>query len=166
MHMKLVWGLLIGSLVMLLTACGSSPKVDDSDEFGLDEYSDEYTDDFDTGADNKIRHAIGNPAVKDLWEEAEMARLQGDFDAAVVKLERALQIESQDAVIWSRLAEVRLQQGDSAQAENLAAKSNAMSIDNPLLNYRNWLIISHARKLRGDDIGSQEAEYTANSFRP
>ena len=41
-----------------------------------------------------------------------------------------------------------------------------MSLDNPLLNYRNWLIISRARKLTGNDVGAQEAEYTAQSFKP
>jgi hypothetical protein len=34
------------------------------------------------------------------------------------------------------------------------------------LNYRNWLIIAQARRNVGNDVGAQEAEYTANSFRP
>ncbi len=129
-------------------------------------YDEEAQDYVESGDNSKITLATGNPAVKDLWAQAEQARRAGDYDNAALTLERILRIVPDDAVIWSRLAEVRLLQNNSSQAENLAAKSNSMSLDNPLLNYRNWLIIARARKLAGNDVGAQEAEYTANSFRP
>jgi predicted Zn-dependent protease len=127
---------------------------------------DQQTQDYVESGDDTITLSTGNPAVKDLWAQAEEARQAGDYDNAALTLERILRIVPDDAVIWSRLAEVRLLQGNSSQAENLAAKSNSMSLDNTLLNYRNWLIIARARKLAGNDVGAQEAEYTANSFRP
>ena len=154
--------LLICGIVLLFSGCASSPTYEQSD----------YDSDYYTGYSgdqaedpNKIKHKIGNKAVKDLWDQAEAARNAGDYDTAILLLERALRIVPNDAVMWSRLAEVHLRQGNANQAENLAAKSNAMTVDNPTLNYRNWLIISRARSLRGDDIGAQEAEYTAGSFR-
>jgi predicted Zn-dependent protease len=144
----------------LLAGCSlfGSPTAD------YDEAAQDYVES--GGDDNKITLTTGNPAVKDLWAQAEEARRAGDYDNAALTLERILRIVPDDAVIWSRLAEVRLLQNNSSQAENLAAKSNSMSLDNPLLNYRNWLIIARARKLAGNDVGAQEAEYTANSFRP
>ena len=161
MYRSLSRRLLIGGLVLLLAACSTTP-VYESDDNGFDPYtSSEPEQD-----PNKITHIIANPAVKDLWDQEEVARAAGDYETAALLLERALRIEPNDAVMWSRLAEVNLSQGNSQQAENLAAKSNAMTVDNATLNYRNWLIIARARSMRGDDIGAQEAEYTAGSFRP
>lgn len=153
-------GLLAGGIALLFAACSSTPKYDSSD------YGFEPDSQYGVTDPNKIKHLIANPAVKDLWDQAEAARRVGDYDTAELQLERALRIAPDDAVMWSRLAEVHLSKGNSNQAENLAAKSNAMTMSNPTLNYRNWLIIAKARTLRGDDIGAQEAEYTASSFRP
>lgn len=160
MRMTLSRILLAGSIALLFSACSSTPKYESSD------YGIESDPQYGVTDPNKIRHLIANPAVKDLWDQAEAARIAGDYDTAELKLERALRIAPEDAVMWSRLAEVHLSKGNSNQAENLAAKSNAMTMDKPTLYYRNWLIIAKARSLRGDDIGAQEAEYTASSFRP
>lgn len=164
MYRSLSRGLLISGFALLFAACSTTP-VYESDEYEFDPYTAEPGDG-DVQESDKIRHVIANPAVKDLWDRAETARATGDYDTAALLLERALRIAPNDAVMWSRLAEVHLSQGNSQQAENLAAKSNAMTVDNATLNYRNWLIIARARSLRGDDIGAQEAEYTAGSFRP
>jgi hypothetical protein len=147
----------------LLAGCGlmGGPTTTDHDEQTSGQ---DYVDSGVAGS--KITLATGNPAVRDLWAQAEQARKAGDYDNAALTLERILRIAPDDAVIWSRLSEIRLMQGNTGQAENLAAKSNSMSLDNPLLNYRNWLIIARARKQAGNDVGAQEAEYTANSFRP
>lgn len=162
MYRSLSRGLLIGGFALLFAACSTTPvyEPDDFDPYTSTEPGGEVQD------PNKIRHVIANPAVKDLWDQAEAARAAGDYETAALLLERALRIAPNDAVMWSRLAEVNLSQGNSQQAENLAAKSNAMTVDNATLNYRNWLIIARARSMRGDDIGAQEAEYTAGSFRP
>jgi hypothetical protein len=162
MHMQWLRLVICSSVVAaVLAGCSWAPTSDYSEE----DLGQDSVDSSGAGSD-KITLSTGNPAVKDLWAQAEQARMAGDYDNAALTLERILRIAPDDAVIWSRLAEIRLLQGNSGQAENLAAKSNAMSLDNPLLNYRNWLIISRARKLTGNDVGAQEAEYTAQSFKP
>jgi tetratricopeptide (TPR) repeat protein len=173
MYKSLARGLLIGGIALLFTAC-SLPLLDSDSDGQFEPYetagtTQNSTQDTvqDTVQDSsRITHVIANPAVKDLWDQSEAARKAGDYDTAALLLERALRIAPDDAVMWSRLAEIHLAQGNSQQAENLAAKSNAMTVDNGTLNYRNWLIIARARSMRGDDIGAQEAEYTAGSFRP
>ena len=155
--------LLVCMVVFMFGGCVMTPEYDEQSDYDFDSYSG-YAEE-QTADPNKIKHRIGNKAVKDLWDSAEAARNAGDYETAILLLERALRIVPNDAVMWSRLAEIHLRQGNSNQAENLAAKSNAMTVDNPTLNYRNWLIISRARSQRGDDIGAQEAEYTAASFR-
>ena len=164
MYKSLSRALLVGAVALLFTACTSLPLLDSDYEYDPYETTEPAQDSVQDP--NRIRHVVANPAVKDLWDQAEAARAAGDYDTAALLLERALRIEPNDAVMWSRLAEIHLFQGNSQQAENMAAKSNAMTVDNATLNYRNWLIIARARSLRGDDIGAQEAEYTAGSFRP
>jgi predicted Zn-dependent protease len=159
MRMQWLKTVLCSSVVAtVLAGCGLAPTTDHTTQAPAKDYVE--------SGDSKITLTTGNPAVRDLWAQAEQARKAGDYDNAALTLERILRISPDDAVIWSRLAEIRLLQGNSGQAENLAAKSNSMSLDNSLLNYRNWLIIARARRLAGNDVGAQEAEYTANSFRP
>lgn len=119
----------------------------------------------DNTANNKIRHVIGNPAILSLWQKSKQAQEAGDLSTAVLQIERALRIEGDDAVLWSRLAELNLKQGNANQAQELAKKSNSLSITDNVLVYRNWLIIADARRLLGDLNGAEEAEYTAGTFR-
>lgn len=112
-----------------------------------------------------VEHNVDNRAVAILWEKAEEARRQGQFEQAVTSLERAVRLAPEDPVLWSRLAEVRLRQKDFAVAENLAAKSNALAGGHRLLRYRNWLIIAEARRRRGDEPGAEKARAEAERLR-
>lgn len=99
-----------------------------------------------------------NPAVKSLVDQAGMHTSSGDYEQASASLERALRIEPRNAVLWQQLALVRIEQELFVQAENLAAKSNALVGDNRRLRKKNWLIIADARSRRGDIQGAQAAQ--------
>lgn len=116
-------------------------------------------------ADAAVEHRVDNRAVALLWARAEQARREDRLDDAVTALERALRLEPEDAVLWSRLAELRLRQADHAGAESLAAKSNALAGEQRMLRYRNWLIITEARRRRGDEAGAREARARADALR-
>jgi Tfp pilus assembly protein PilF len=85
----------------------------------------------------------------------------GDYVGAAATLERALRIEPGEAYLWNRLARVRMEQGQYAQAGNLAARSNALAGDRPQLKQSNWSIIAAARRVGGDVAGAVEAEQRA-----
>ncbi|MEW6764501.1 MAG: tetratricopeptide repeat protein [Pseudomonadota bacterium] len=87
----------------------------------------------------------GGPAAMALAKRADQQIKSNDLMAAAATLERALRIEPNNASLWSRLAEVRLRQGDKAQAEQLALKSNGLAGGNAVLKARNEQIISQAR---------------------
>lgn len=87
----------------------------------------------------------GGPAVMALTKRAEEDMRAGDLSGAAATLERALRIEPNNAGLWSRLAEVRLRQGDKAQAEQLALKSSGLAAGNAALKARNDQIIAQAR---------------------
>jgi predicted Zn-dependent protease len=104
------------------------------------------------------------PAVIALLDRAEHQANAGDLDAAAVTLERALRIDSRNPVLWHHLASIRLAEGEPAQAEQLAAKSNSLAPGNPALQIRNWQLIADARRSRGDTTGARAAEQRARAI--
>jgi predicted Zn-dependent protease len=98
-----------------------------------------------------------NAAVLALLDQAQTQRSAGQMEAAGASLERALRIEPRNPVLWQELARVRLDQGQYRQAENLAAKSNALAGDDKSLRPENWRIIGQARSLLGDVQGAKAA---------
>jgi hypothetical protein len=93
--------------------------------------------------------------------QADQQRQAGDYAGAAATLERALRIQPQDALLWNRLARVRMEQGLHSQAANLAAKSNVYAGDQAGLRQDNWSIIATARRQAGDAAGAEEAERKA-----
>ena len=69
----------------------------------------------------------------------------GRLPAAAASLERALRIEPRNPRLWQQLARVRLQQGDFAQAESLAARSNSFAGGDNVLRAENQRIVEEAR---------------------
>ncbi|WP_181919243.1 tetratricopeptide repeat protein [Alkalilimnicola ehrlichii] len=104
-------------------------------------------------------------AAAELVRQAEEASAQGRHDEAASLLERALRIEPQHPVLWQNLAVVRYRQGDYAQAEQLAMRSNRLSGDYPALQLTNWRLIAVSRELRGDTQGAAAAAEQVQQLR-
>ncbi len=97
-------------------------------------------------------------AVQALIARADGQARAGDYTNAAATLERALRIDSKEAMLWNKLAHVRYQQARHQVAEELAAKSNALTHDADFdLRRDNWLLISKARSASGDRSGAGEA---------
>lgn len=97
-------------------------------------------------------------AVKRLLETAGDQRRISNWQGAASSLERALRIEPRNAVLWSRLAQIRYDQQEYNKAVQLAAKSNTLSGGNTDLLRENWVLMANAY----DAIGDTES---ANRFR-
>lgn len=97
------------------------------------------------------------PPVLALLDEAEGSRQSGQLDAAAAALERAIRIQPRNALLWHRLAAVRLQQQQPGLAEDLAKKSLILAGGDAALTKQNWTLIAEARRLRGDTAGADEA---------
>lgn len=98
-----------------------------------------------------------------------VAQARTDFDAArypsaSAQLERALRIEPRNPWLWHELAQVRLRQGDYAQAEGLAARSNGYARDQRPLQQANWRLIAEARARAGDNAGAAAARAKAEAL--
>jgi Tfp pilus assembly protein PilF len=96
-------------------------------------------------------------AVAGLMETARADAAAGNLANAAASLERALRIEPRNPRLWQELARVRLKQGQFAQAENVAARSNSWAGDDKALRAENWRLIAEARRARGDAEGAQAA---------
>ncbi len=100
-------------------------------------------------------------AVTALLTEAKVYFEEGQHEQAAAKLERALRIDPRNPVLWHNLAGVRLQQDDWGRAASLAAKSNALAVENKWLRVRNWIIIALACEGMNDTSCGLEARKRA-----
>jgi Tfp pilus assembly protein PilF len=104
------------------------------------------------------------PAVIALLQQAEQQANAGDLESAAASLERAIRIDPRNPVLWYHLATLRLSQGEPAQAEQLANKSNSLAAGNHAQQSRNWLLIAQARRQLNDRSGAAAAEQRAREL--
>ena len=86
-----------------------------------------------------------NLAIAGLLDGARADAAAGRLANAAASLERALRIEPKNPRLWHQLALVRLRQGDYAQAESLAARSNTWAASDAELKAANDRVIEEAR---------------------
>ncbi|MES1940641.1 TPR repeat-containing protein [Salinisphaera sp. T5B8] len=106
-----------------------------------------------------------SPAVLSLLGRADTLARNGNMDMAAATLERALDLEPRNPFVYQRLAAVKLAQGQGAQAEAMARKSNSVAGDNPFVRADNWRLIAEARRADGDRSGADEAIQRASNYR-
>lgn len=105
-----------------------------------------------------------NPAVLGLLEQARADSAENKLQSAVAGIERALRIEPRNPWLWQELATLHLAQGDHAQAESLAARSNSWAGSDAVLRAANWRLIAAARNARGDADGARAASARASEL--
>jgi len=114
--------------------------------------------------DGSVRVDTDDERLAEHWEAAERARRDGDDAEALEALYQGLDIDPRNSLFWSRAAEIQLDNNEPAQAENFAAKSNVFAGENTALLHRNWLIIEHARDMRGDLLGVRSAHRKVQQY--
>jgi len=106
----------------------------------------------------------GNRAVIALLDQAQLHNEAGQREAAGASLERALRIEPRNPWLWHELAQLRLTQGQYAQAISLARKSTSFAIQDRRLKALNWRLIGDARVAQGDTSAAEQAFKTASEL--
>ena len=96
-----------------------------------------------------------------LLTTAQQQQTGGDFNGAASSVERAQRFAPREPQVLYRLAEVRLAQGDAAQAEQLAQRGLSYSNGRPTLQAGLWDLIARARTKQGNTAGAQEAQRRA-----
>ncbi|MEI6414993.1 MAG: tetratricopeptide repeat protein [Pseudomonadota bacterium] len=90
--------------------------------------------------------------VAQLIAESERLHKEGNPTRAAASLERALRIEPNNAEIYHRLARIRLDQGQYAQAIELASRSTSLAGTTSALARDNWRISAAARAKLGATV--------------
>ncbi|HDZ55771.1 MAG TPA: tetratricopeptide repeat protein [Pseudomonas xinjiangensis] len=86
---------------------------------------------------------------------------RGDLTNASASLERAMRIAPREPQVLYRLAQVRLAQGDAAQAEQLAQRGLSYAGGRSTLQAGLWNLIAQARESQGNSAGAAEARQKA-----
>jgi tetratricopeptide (TPR) repeat protein len=98
-----------------------------------------------------------NQAVIALLDRARIDTGAGRRESAGASLERALRIEPRNAWLWYELAQLRLAQGQYAQAISLARKSISFAARDRRLLALDWRVIGNARVAQGNPSGALQA---------
>lgn len=86
---------------------------------------------------------------------------RGDLGGASSSLERAMRIAPREPQVFYRLAQVRLAQGDAAQAEQMAQRGLSYAAGRPSLQAGLWELVAQAREKQGNSAGAAEARQRA-----
>jgi hypothetical protein len=96
-----------------------------------------------------------------LLTTAQQQQSSGDLNGAASSLERAQRIAPREPQVLYHLAEVRLAQGDAAQAEQLARRGLTYAGGRQALQAGFWELIAQARERQGDPQGATQAREKA-----
>ena len=89
-----------------------------------------------------------------LLTTAQQQQASGDLNGASSSLERAQRVAPREPQVLYRLAEVRMAQGDAAQAEQFARRGLTFASGRPDLQASLWGLIAQARDKQGDAAGA------------
>lgn len=100
-----------------------------------------------------------------LLRQSERSADGGDLESAIAYVERAIRLDSRDAELWLRLAELQLAADRPATAEQLAQKGIALAGDASETRRRGWLLVADAREAQGDHEGAREIRQRFRTYR-
>ena len=96
-----------------------------------------------------------------LLTTAQQQQASGDLNGASSSLERAQRVAPREPQVLYRLAQVRMAQGDAAQAEQFARRGLTFANGRPALQASLWELIAQARAKQGDSQGAALARQKA-----
>ncbi|MDX2421405.1 MAG: tetratricopeptide repeat protein [Amphritea sp.] len=105
-----------------------------------------------------------NPAVVALLDGAKQQQQQGEYRTAQSSLERAQRIAPRDPQVYFQLADLRRQQGQYLQAEQLALKGLTLARGQTAQERKFWILIADIRSEGGDHQGAADARAKANTY--
>jgi tetratricopeptide (TPR) repeat protein len=114
----------------------------------------------------KTPAATLGPASRALVSQAEAQRKKGDLPGASVSLERALRIEPNNPLLWIEMGQLRMDQRNYPQAENMGRKALAMSVGDDRTQSMAWQLIADSYRARGKNAQAQEALDKSKALAP
>ncbi|MDX5298314.1 MAG: tetratricopeptide repeat protein [Gammaproteobacteria bacterium] len=103
-------------------------------------------------------------AATGLLRTADQMIERNDLDAALTQLERAQRIAPRSPVVYYKLAEVHVQKGELAKAEQFTLKGISLAGQDRTVARAGWQLLADIRRARGNRQGSAEAQDKARAL--
>lgn len=104
-------------------------------------------------------------ASRALVNQAQIQLASKNYAVAASSIERALRIEPRNPLLWIELGKVRQAEGNYVQAENMARKAVATSVNAPRARSAAWALIAESYRARGRNTEAREAQVRAEDLR-
>lgn len=105
-----------------------------------------------------------NAASRALVNQANTQRKTKNFVQAAATLERALRIEPNNPLLWLEYGELRMDEGNYAQAENMGRKAVASASGDVRTQSKAWRLVADSLKARDRNNEAQQAYARANAL--
>jgi tetratricopeptide (TPR) repeat protein len=104
------------------------------------------------------------PAATALVAQSHQQATGGNFAAASATLERAVRIEPENPLLWIELGQVRMQEGNAAQASSMGRKALALATGDVQAQASAWRLIADALRAQGRDPEAADAKRRADAL--
>ena len=101
------------------------------------------------------------PAATALVAQAHTRANGGNYGLAAVAIERALRIEPDNPLLWIEIGQVRMGEGNAAQAEGMDRKALALATGDSQAQATAWRLIAESLRVRGRNQEAAEADHHA-----
>lgn len=89
-----------------------------------------------------------SPAGDALLEQSRRQRRAGEYAQASASVERAIRIEPDHPAVWLEMGQLRFEQGDYAQAEQMGRKSLSLATQGSVAQSQAAQLIADAQRAR------------------
>lgn len=113
---------------------------------------------------SNVRNYSLNAASRALVNQANTQRKTKNFVQAAATLERALRIEPNNPLLWLEYGELRMDEGNYAQAENMGRKAVASASGDVRTQSKAWRLVADSLKARDKNSEAQQAYAKANAL--
>lgn len=107
-----------------------------------------------------------SPATTALVSQARTQAHGGNYEPAAATLERALRIEPENPLLWIELGQIRLSEGNAAQADSMGRKALALATGDPQAQASAYRLIADSLRARNRNPEAAEADRKASALGP
>ncbi len=107
-----------------------------------------------------------SPATAALVAQAHKQATGGNYAPAAATLERALRIEPENPLLWIELGQIRLGEGNAAQADSLGHKALALATGDVQAQASAWRLIADSLRALQRNQEAADADKKAATLSP
>jgi predicted Zn-dependent protease len=106
------------------------------------------------------------PAATALVAQAHTQARGGNYAPAAATIERALRIEPENPLLWIELGQIRLSEGNAAQADGMGHKALALATGDPQAEASAWRLVADSLRARQRNQEAADADRRAQTLSP